>query len=126
MKVERLLDIEPLDAQNFTERDLELFVECIMSGNISDKYVNKSILAIALTLKLDIEEYEIYVEPSDEDELPPMNTSSEFFDFIDTSCNLLEVGNLKQKWCLYFRDFLIKKEYYEILHILDLEGRYSI
>ncbi len=46
MKVEGLLDVEPLDAQNFTERDLELFVECIMSGNISDKYVNKSILAV--------------------------------------------------------------------------------
>ena len=83
-EVEMLLQEEPMDASTFTARDLQLFVECIMGGNISDKYVNKSILAI------------------------------------------LEQKNAKQKWCLFLRDFLLNKEAYEVLHMLDLEGRYSI
>jgi hypothetical protein len=127
-KVETLLKKEPMDATTFTPRDLEIFVECIMSGNISDKYVNKSILAIALTMHLSFEEYEIYVEDYDEDDDDdrPVSPNSEFFEFVDTCVEILEQKNAKQKWCLFLRDFLLNKEAYEVLGMLNLEGRYSI
>ena len=125
-EVEKILQNEPMDASDFTSRDLELFVECIMGGKISDKYVNKSIIAMALTLQLSFDEYEVYKESSEDDDEDPMSSNSEFFEFVDTCSEILEQADSKQKWCLFLRDFLVKKEYYEILHMLDLEGRYSI
>lgn len=126
-EVEMLLQEEPMDASTFTARDLQLFVECIMGGNISDKYVNKSILAMALTMQLSFEEYEVYIESTEEDDdEDPISPNSEFFEFVDTCVEILEQKNAKQKWCLFLRDFLLNKEAYEVLHMLDLEGRYSI
>ena len=125
-EVEMLLQEEPMDASTFTARDLQLFVECIMGGNISDKYVNKSILAMALTMQLSFDEYEVYTESSEDDDEDPISPSSEFFEFVDTCVEILEQKNAKQKWCLFLRDFLLNKEAYEVLHMLDLEGRYSI
>jgi hypothetical protein len=125
-EVEKILQNEPMDASKFTSRDLQLFVECIMGGKISDKYVNKSILAMALTMQLSFDEYEVYKESSEDDDEEPMSSNSEFFEFVDTCVEMLGQSDSKQKWCLFLRDFLVKKEYYEILHMLDLEGRYSI
>jgi hypothetical protein len=77
-------------------------------------------------MQLSFDEYEVYKESSEDDDEEPMSSNSEFFEFVDTCVEMLGQADSKQKWCLFLRDFLVEKEYYEILHMLDLEGRYSI
>lgn len=130
-EVEKLLvNEEQISATDFTIREFEIFVACIMSGNISDKYIYKALMAMGMTMRLSFEEPEVYVEDNDEDDgFDEPTFNAEIFVFANTCADILfddKNKNARKDFCTYLRDFLLEREAYKALHILDLERLYSI
>ena len=126
-KTESLLErFETRDTELYTDRDIQVFVECLMSGGISPKYVAKCIIAIALYLDLDREEYE--EQTQEEDEYGDVDTykTSEFNEFTEISLVYLATGKTSLEWLRSFKELLLRLERYELLHVLELESRYKV
>ena len=113
---------------DYTDEEVNTFVKCIMSNNIKYEDILRCITGIGVSIGLDLERYEVYSEvvseDDSEDEEP--QTSSEFEDFLNGSIDLLIYDKAFKTWVKAFKDLLIKKEKYELLHILKLEKTWNI
>ena len=130
MKLEKLDEdgFYPIDIEEYTDKEVNTFVNCIMSDNIAFEYILNCVVGIGASIGLNFEKYEIYNEvfsEEDDEDLEPQ-TSSEFEDFLNGSIDLLIYDKAHNDWLKYFRDLLVNKEKYELLHILKLEKTWNI
>ncbi len=130
MKLENLDEngFYPIDIEQYTDKEVNTFVNCIMSDNIAFEYILNCIVGIGASIDLGFEKYEIYkeVDSEDEEEGQEPQTSSEFEEFLNESIDLLIYDKAHKSWVKYFRDLLVSKEKYELLHILKLEETWNI
>tara|TARA_R110002049_G_scaffold78414_1_gene199670 strand:+ start:855 stop:1247 length:393 start_codon:yes stop_codon:yes gene_type:complete len=130
MKLENLDEdgFYPIDIEEYTDKEVNTFVNCIMSDNIAFEYILNCVVGIGASIDLGFEKYEIYkeVDSEDEEEGQESQTSSEFEDFLNGSIDLLIYDKAHKDWLKYFRDLLVSKEKYELLHILKLEKTWNI
>lgn len=118
---------------DYSDDDIRIFINCLMSGNISPEYILKCVTAIALKIGLSEEEYtETFIpeydpnaseEDSQEEET---YSTSEFMNFVDISLVTLVFDKMRRSWIMSFRKLLLEKEQYELLHELKLEETWNI
>ena len=126
LKYYEIKDIE------YSDDDIRVFINCLMSGNISPEYILKCVTAIALKIGLSEEEYiETFIPEYDpnasEEDSQDEETfeTSEFMNFVDISLVTLVFDKMRRSWIMSLRNLLIDKEQYELLHELKLEQTWN-
>jgi hypothetical protein len=112
--------------------DVRIFIDCLMSGNISPEYILKCVTAIAIKIGLSQEEYmekfipEYDPNASEEDSQEEEEYStSDFMNFVDISLVTLVFDKMRRSWIMSFRNLLVQQEQYELLHELKLEEKWN-
>lgn len=110
--------------QEYTDQEVKVFVDCIMSDNIDAMDIMRCLAAIGVNMNLS----HSLEEKSETDEDGELDTyvTSEFQEFINDSVEALMYQRNSKDWVRFYRDQLLNQENYELLHILKLEQTWNI
>lgn len=110
-------------SNTYTDREVEVFVHCLMSGNIGPEDTMRSLSAIGQNLDICHEVYTVS-ETDEEGEMEDFQTS-DFQMFINESIEFLLYESDPLGWIAFYRDYLLQIENYELLHTLKLEEKWK-
>ena len=110
--------------QDYTNEEVKVFVQCLMSKNIQPEDTMRCLTAIGCNMDLSHEVYqEMFTDDEGNDDSYP---TSEFQEFVNEGVDALLYEHDTIGWAKFLLKTLLKRENYELLAILKLETTWNI
>ena len=110
--------------QDYTNEEVKVFVQCIMSGNIGPEDIMRCLTAIGCNMCLDHDLYE--ASETDEEGQLTEYVTSQFQEFVNEGVEMLMYQSDPEAWIRFLLKELLKDENYELLHTLQIEKTWNI